>query len=89
MSVFARMLKPYQSSIVEDAATGSATGPLGAYLVKHELLPFQGEAMLVVEQGTRMGRQSFLHVQRQQGASLLIEVGGSTVSVYEGVSHLP
>jgi trans-2,3-dihydro-3-hydroxyanthranilate isomerase len=89
--VFARMLKPYQSSMVEDAATGSAAGPLGAYLIKHRLLPLQNEATLVVEQGTRMGRQSFLHVhvQRQQGASLQIEIGGSTVPVYEGVFHLP
>lgn len=89
--VFARMLKPYQSSIVEDAATGSAAGPLGAYFIKHGLLPFQDEATLVVEQGTRMGRQSFLHVhvQRQQGESLQIEIGGSTVPVYEGIFHLP
>jgi trans-2,3-dihydro-3-hydroxyanthranilate isomerase len=87
--VFARMLKPYQSSMVEDAATGSAAGPLGAYLIKHKLLPLQKEATLVVEQGTSLGRQSFLHVQRQQGAPLHIEIGGSTVPVYEGVFHLP
>ncbi|HTK06430.1 MAG TPA: PhzF family phenazine biosynthesis protein [Ktedonobacteraceae bacterium] len=90
--VFARMLKPYQSSIVEDAATGSAAGPLGAYLVRNGLVALQDEeATMVIEQGTKMGRQSFLHVriQGQNGSSPLVEFGGSTVPVYEGTFHLP
>lgn len=91
LSVFARMLKPYQGSIVEDAATGSAAGPLGAYLAEHELVPLQNETTLVIEQGTKMERPSFLHIhiQAQPGAALSVEVGGSAVPVYEGTFYLP
>ena len=87
---FARMLKPYQNSIVEDSATGSAAGPLGAYLVTHGLVPCRDEATLVVEQGTQMGRQSFLHVhvQRQED-QLSVDFGGNAVPVYEGILYLP
>lgn len=87
---FARMLKPYQGSIVEDSATGSAAGPLGAYLTQHGLIPCQGEAALVVEQGTQMGRQSFLHVHvRYQDDTVSVDFGGSVVPVYEGILRLP
>ncbi|WP_201378684.1 PhzF family phenazine biosynthesis protein [Ktedonobacter sp. SOSP1-52] len=87
---FARMLKPYQNSIVEDSATGSAAGPLGAYLAQHGLIPCQDEAALVVEQGTQMGRQSFLHIHvRRQDDALSVDFGGSVVPVYEGILRLP
>jgi trans-2,3-dihydro-3-hydroxyanthranilate isomerase len=88
--VYARMFAP-EAGIVEDPATGSASGPLGAYLVRHGLVASADEVRIVSEQGTRMGRQSFLHVRvRRRGErGEEIEVGGGVVPVLEGVLHLP
>jgi trans-2,3-dihydro-3-hydroxyanthranilate isomerase len=46
--------------IAEDPATGSAVGPLGAYLVRHGL---SDGRRIVVEQGNEMGRPSLLYVR--------------------------
>ena len=54
--------------ISEDPATGSASGPLGAYLLKYGLA--QGGDM-VSEQGFEMGRPSFIHIEvRRSGDPL-------------------
>ena len=47
-------------TIGEDAATGSAAGPLGAYLAMHGLIGTPGS--VVVAQGEQVGRPSFLRV---------------------------
>src|ERR1700719_22521 len=71
--------------VVEDPATGSASGPLGAFAVRYGLIPRAPELMMVSEQGTKMGRQSFIQVKLaySKGADVpdLIEVGGSVVPV--------
>jgi trans-2,3-dihydro-3-hydroxyanthranilate isomerase len=71
--------------IVEDPATGSASGPLGAFAVRYGLVPRAPELLMVSEQGTNMGRQSFIQVKLaySKGADVpdLIEVGGSVVPV--------
>jgi trans-2,3-dihydro-3-hydroxyanthranilate isomerase len=81
---YARMFAP-ERGIVEDPATGSATGPLAAYMIRHGLTAARDGARFVSEQGTQMGRRSFLHVrivgERGQGG---IEVGGNVVAVAEG-----
>ena len=64
--------------IVEDAATGSAAGPLGAYLVAHGRV---ASGAFTVRQGVEMGRPSLIEV-RADGAS--IAVGGMCVIVGEG-----
>ena len=61
-AAYSRMFAPHTSRIPEDPATGSASGPLGAYLVQHGLVPASGAIRLVSEQGTKMGRQSFVHI---------------------------
>jgi trans-2,3-dihydro-3-hydroxyanthranilate isomerase len=73
---YSRMFAPEQG-IAEDPATGSATGPLAAYMLRHHLVPQAHPTRFVSEQGTKMGRRSLLHVQihREQGVST-IEVGG-------------
>jgi trans-2,3-dihydro-3-hydroxyanthranilate isomerase len=50
--------------VVEDPATGSAAGPLGAYSARHRVLPADpaGETRLTIEQGIEMGRPSVLRV---------------------------
>jgi trans-2,3-dihydro-3-hydroxyanthranilate isomerase len=75
--------------IVEDPATGSATGPLAAYMLSHGLAPGGAGTRFVSEQGTKMGRRSFLHIalRGEQGADG-IEVGGYVTPVAEGTLRL-
>ncbi|MCA1670198.1 MAG: PhzF family phenazine biosynthesis isomerase [Thermomicrobia bacterium] len=89
--VYARMFAPHTSGIPEDPATGSASGPLGAYLVRQRLVAPADVVQIVSEQGTKMGRQSFIHiaVATEAGAVTGIEVGGSAVPVLEGSLSLP
>ena len=65
--------------IAEDPATGSAAGPLAAYLVAHGLA---GERRpVVVEQGHSMGRPSRIEVRVSGGG---VRVCGTAVVVLEG-----
>jgi len=57
-TVHSRMFAP-AFGIPEDPATGAASGPLGAYLVKYGLAE-AGD--LVSEQGIEMGRPSFINI---------------------------
>jgi trans-2,3-dihydro-3-hydroxyanthranilate isomerase len=80
--VYSRMFAP-QTGIPEDPATGGATGPLAAYMIRCGLLPANEPAAFMSEQGTKMGRQSFLYV-RTDPARGTIKVGGSTVTIARG-----
>jgi trans-2,3-dihydro-3-hydroxyanthranilate isomerase len=84
--VYGRMFAPHTSGVPEDPATGSAVGALAAYLVRHGLVQDAPQLTIVCEQGTKMGRQSFLHVRLSpgDGDTRTIEVGGGTVPVLEG-----
>ena len=85
---YSRMFAP-EYGIVEDPATGSATGPLAAYMLSHGLAPGSAGTRFVSEQGTKMGRRSFLHIELrgEQGADG-IEVGGYVTPVAEGTLRL-
>ena len=91
--LYSRMFAPHLPGISEDAATGSAAGPLGAFAVKHGLVPRAGMVSLTNEQGTKMGRQSFLHIELSYGGDrdipTKIEVGGSVVPIVSGELTLP
>jgi trans-2,3-dihydro-3-hydroxyanthranilate isomerase len=80
--VYSRMFAP-QTGIPEDPATGGATGPLAAYMMRCGLLSANEPAAFMSEQGTKMGRQSFLYV-RTDPAQGTIQVGGSTVAIARG-----
>ena len=88
--VYARMFGPHSSGIPEDPATGSAAGPLGAYLVVNGLVRKGALVRVVSEQGTKMGRQSFLHIRLAMEGERITEirVGGSVVPVLEGELRL-
>ncbi len=58
-TAYARFFNP-TVGLWEDAATGTAAGPLGAYLGVESLL--NPEKTLVVEQGVKMGRRSLLQI---------------------------
>jgi trans-2,3-dihydro-3-hydroxyanthranilate isomerase len=64
------------ASIGEDPATGSAAGPLGAYLARHGLIETPGS--VVVAQGEQVGRPSFLRVsvERDEDSWALDVAGG-------------
>ena len=72
------------ANIGEDPATGSAAGPLGAYLAEHHLAGLPGS--VVVAQGEMVGRPSFLHVEVEpRGDSFAVRVGGGVRIVGEGI----
>ncbi|MGH7373165.1 MAG: PhzF family phenazine biosynthesis protein [Candidatus Rokuibacteriota bacterium] len=89
--VYSRMFAPHTSGIPEDPATGSASGPLGAYLVERRLVAAGDTVEIVSEQGTRMGRQSFIRIRIGMTGGRIGEilVGGSVVPVIEGRLRVP
>ncbi len=89
--VYSRMFAPHTSGIPEDPATGSASGPLGAYLVERGLVTPAATVDIVSEQGTRMGRPSFIRIRVGMTAGRVSEilVGGSVVPVIEGRLRVP
>ena len=82
---FTRGMLPWE--LYEDAATGSAAGSLGAYLVKHgKLAP--GHTLNIL-QGVEMGRPSQIEVEvSTNGKKLVPRVSGAAVRVFEGSFHL-
>jgi trans-2,3-dihydro-3-hydroxyanthranilate isomerase len=85
--VHSRMFAPAHG-IAEDPATGSASGPLGCYLVRHGALSSDGELRCVNEQGIEMGRPSFLHISiaHAGGEISAVRVGGRCQ--YMGAGYL-
>ena len=83
-----RMFSP-DVGISEDAATGSAAGPLACHLVRHGVLPW-GE-QIEIEQGAEIGRPSTLYARAQGDGDAIesVEVGGSAVVVARGEFRIP
>ncbi len=73
-TVHSRMFAP-ALGIAEDPATGSASGPLGAYLLRYGLVQKED---LVSEQGIEIGRPSFIRIKvRRNGTAIsAVSVGG-------------
>jgi trans-2,3-dihydro-3-hydroxyanthranilate isomerase len=86
---YSRMFAPLLG-VPEDPATGSATGPLAAFMMKHGLVSSADGTRFISEQGVKMGRRSLLHVlvNGEHGVQA-IEVGGNVVHVAEGRMELP
>lgn len=73
---YSRMFAP-EYGIPEDPATGSSTGPLAFFMMRHKLASGHAGCRLVNEQGTMMGRRSILHIHiLGENGSQGIEVGG-------------
>jgi trans-2,3-dihydro-3-hydroxyanthranilate isomerase len=72
--------------IGEDPATGSAQGPLGAYVVVHELVSAAPTTRIRVEQGFEIGRPSILDIEvdRAGPAITAVRVGGRCVPMGGG-----
>ncbi len=88
---YSRMIATIGGAIWEDPATGSASGPLGAYIVEHGLSSGAAEVEIISEQGTQMGRQSFVHIRVavEDGSPGEISVGGTVVPVFRGTLRIP
>lgn len=82
-TVYSRMMGATGS---EDPATGSASGPLGCYLVKHGLVMASAAGAIVSAQGVKMSRPSRIHIRIEtSGAEMTrVQVGGESVLVGEG-----
>jgi len=74
--------------VAEDPVTGTAAGALGAWVVRHGLLPEgkDGITSFVVEQGAEMGRPGFVRVEveRDDGEFVGVRAGGTAVISLEG-----
>ena len=83
-----RMFAP-SHGVTEDAATGSAAGPLAIHLARHGRIAF-GE-QIEISQGAEIGRPSTLYAQADGTADALerVTVGGSAVVVARGDFRLP
>jgi trans-2,3-dihydro-3-hydroxyanthranilate isomerase len=85
--LYSRMFAP-AFGIAEDPATGSGSGPLGAFAVKYGLVPPSRRVSLVSEQGTKMGRRSIINIRLEYDNDgdipTRIEVGGAVMPVVSG-----
>jgi len=82
---FSRGMLPW--GLYEDAATGSAAGSLGAYLVRNEKLA-PGHTLTIL-QGAEMGRPSHIEVEvTQSGKKLVPRVSWAAVKVFEGTIRI-
>jgi trans-2,3-dihydro-3-hydroxyanthranilate isomerase len=88
-TAYSRMFSPVLG-IAEDPATGSASGPLGCYLVEHGLVSGDAAQRIVSLQGVAMGRASRIHVavDGRPGAIERVRVGGEAVLVGRGELRL-
>jgi trans-2,3-dihydro-3-hydroxyanthranilate isomerase len=88
--LYGRMLGFGRAGVYEDPATGSAVGPLAVHLWRHGLLPHDLPQTVICQQGTQMGRQSFLHVRLTPGPTgdPAVAIGGAVVPVLAGTVTL-
>jgi trans-2,3-dihydro-3-hydroxyanthranilate isomerase len=84
-TVYSRMLAP-EFGIAEDPATGSASGPLGSYLLHHDVLTASQARSIVSLQGAAMRRPSrvYISIDSEDDRITRVRVGGKTVIVAEG-----
>jgi len=82
-----RMFAP-AGGVGEDAATGSAAGPLALHLARHGRIAFGDE--IEISQGAEINRPSTLYARAEGSAERLerVEVGGSAVVVARGEFRL-
>ena len=79
-----RMFAP-AIGIPEDPVTGNANGPLGAYLVQHQLVPTDGDRFAFKgKQGEAIGRLGTVEVTVEivEGRPKIVRIGGRAVIVF-------
>ena len=89
-TAYSRMFAP-TLGVHEDPATGSASGPLGCYLVRHKIVPAAKAGAMLSLQGVKMGRPSYVHISigAEDTEIKSVRVGGESVLAGEGVLYIP
>lgn len=84
-TVHTRMFAPL-IGIIEDPATGSASGALGAYLLQHGVVEVAPLTEVIAEQGYEIERPSriLIQVESEDDAIQTVKIGGQAVMVLEG-----
>jgi trans-2,3-dihydro-3-hydroxyanthranilate isomerase len=84
-TVYSRMLAP-GFGIAEDPATGGASGPLGSYLLHHNVVTAEQARSMLSLQGAAMGRPSRIYISIESNADAItrVRVGGKSVLVGRG-----
>ncbi len=84
-TVHTRMFAP-SIGILEDPATGSASGALGAYLVQNGVVDVMPTTEIIAEQGYEIDRPSCVFIQVDSDDDIIqsVKVGGQCVRVIEG-----
>ena len=86
-TVHCRVFAP-AAGVIEDAATGSANGPLGYYLVRHKIIESEPVTRIVSEQGYEMNRPSTIHIElninKETDEVTKVRVGGGVVIAGRG-----
>jgi trans-2,3-dihydro-3-hydroxyanthranilate isomerase len=88
-TVYSRMFAP-GLGVSEDPATGVASGPLGCYLVAHQIVAPEAAAAMMSLQGVKMGRPSHVHISigTNDGQITSVRVGGEAVLAGEGTLYV-
>jgi trans-2,3-dihydro-3-hydroxyanthranilate isomerase len=90
-SVHCRVSAP-AAGVLEDAATGSANGPLGLYLIQNRLVEVKPKTTIRSEQGYEMHRPSILQIEVDvdQAANAVtgVSVGGGVVIGGRGIMSI-
>lgn len=84
-TAYSRMIAP-TFGIAEDPATGSASGPLGCYLLHERIVSPERARQMVSLQGVAMGRPSRIHIaiDGEPDRITRVRVGGQSVLVGRG-----
>ena len=88
-SAYSRMFAP-ELGVAEDPATGIASGPLGSYLVRHQVVARESAGALLSLQGVKMGRPSHVHISIGVDGDAIasVRVGGESVLAGEGLLYI-
>jgi trans-2,3-dihydro-3-hydroxyanthranilate isomerase len=88
-TVYSRMFAP-ALGVLEDPATGIASGPLGCYLVRHRMVQPEKAAAIISLQGVKMGRPSHVHIAIgvTAGEITSVQVGGEAVLAGEATLYV-
>jgi trans-2,3-dihydro-3-hydroxyanthranilate isomerase len=80
---YSRMFAP-DYAMPEDPATGSSTGPLAFYMMRHGMTSAKAGSRFISEQGAQMGRRSMLHVRvHGECGKDGVDVGGFVTKVID------
>ncbi|WP_306461763.1 PhzF family phenazine biosynthesis protein [Rhodococcus sp. WS7] len=84
-----RMFSPAYG-VVEDAATGSAAGPIAIHLARHGRIEYDHD--LRIHQGVELGRHSVMHARASLDAHthdlISVQVGGDAITIAHATLYL-